>query len=60
MADPEQVSIAIGDNENVTPAGDRVFRFFNTETGGHFYTTNVAEREFVQNQAPEFEYEGVA
>ena len=60
LADPEQVSIAIGDNENVTPAGDRVFRFFNTETGGHFYTTNVAEREFVQNQAPEFEYEGVA
>ena len=59
LADPEQVSATIIDNDDPTPAGDRVFRFFNTETGGHFYTANVAEREFITNQLPEFELEGV-
>ena len=48
------------DDEDPTPAGDRVFRFFNTETGGHLYTADVAEREFITNTLPEFELEGVA
>ncbi len=65
LGETVESSVTLTDNDsdndvNPSPAGDRVFRFFNTETGGHFYTTSVAEREFVRNQAPEFQFEGVA
>ena len=63
----EETEVTVGvdndfddDSEDPTPAGDRVFRFFNSETGGHFYTASISEREFVTNKLPEFEFEGVA
>ena len=37
-----------------------VFRFYNTQTGTHFYTINVAERDFVLVRYPQFAYEGPA
>jgi len=61
LGETVEVQAAIADNDQVlTPASDRVFRFFNSETGGHFYTTSVAEREFITNKLPEFEFEGVS
>ena len=43
------------------PTGDivDVFRFFNTDAGGHFFTTNIAERDFVLQNLPSFNFEGV-
>ena len=37
-----------------------LFRFFNTTTGAHFYTTSTAERDKVRATLPQFAYEGVA
>ena len=37
-----------------------LFRFFNTKTGAHFYTTSTTERDQVRSTLPEFTYEGVA
>ena len=39
-------------------APDAVFRFYNRETGTHFYTINVAERDRVIGAYPQFAYEG--
>ena len=40
---------------------DRIelYRFFNTKTGAHFYTTSTAERDQVRATLPQFQYEGV-
>lgn len=35
-----------------------VFRFYNTDTGLHFYTNSVSERDAVINSLPNFHYEG--
>jgi len=37
-----------------------LFRFYNTTTGAHFYTTSTTERETVLATYPQFVYEGVA
>lgn len=37
-----------------------VFRFYNTNTGAHFFTMSVAERDYVKNTYPFFAYEGIA
>jgi hypothetical protein len=37
-----------------------VFRFFNSGTGAHFFTTSVAERDNIIANVPSFSYEGVA
>ncbi|MGM9428270.1 DUF1566 domain-containing protein [Hydrogenophaga sp. MI9] len=38
-----------------------VYRFYNGDTGAHFFTTNTTERDHVQNNlSPPFVYEGVA
>ena len=36
------------------------YRFYNQQTGAHFYTTSVAERDIVQGTLPQFQYEGPA
>ena len=36
------------------------FRFFNAQTGAHFFTTSVTERDDVVRNLPTFQYEGVA
>ena len=45
-----------------TPPGGRspVYRFFNRQSGAHFYTNNAAERDFVIATYPVFQYENVA
>lgn len=37
-----------------------VFRFYNAQTGAHFYTASGAERDQVIATLPQFRYEGVA
>lgn len=37
-----------------------VFRFYNTNTGTHFFTISVAERDYVRNNLSFFAYEGGA
>jgi hypothetical protein len=37
-----------------------VFRFFNTRTGTHFYTTSTSERDQVIANLPQFSFEGEA
>ncbi|MFP8777850.1 DUF1566 domain-containing protein [Hydrogenophaga sp. RWCD_12] len=36
------------------------YRFYNVQTGSHFYTTNEAEKQNVLNTLPQFLYEGPA
>lgn len=36
----------------------KVFRFYNSSTGAHFYTNSILERDFVLNEYPVFAYEG--
>lgn len=47
-------------DDDPTPAGANIFRFYNTEAGGHFYTTSEQERNFVQNNLPQYEFEGTS
>jgi photosystem II stability/assembly factor-like uncharacterized protein len=44
------------------PAGilEPVFRFYNTQTGAHFYTASATERDHVLATWPQFLYEGAA
>ena len=46
----------------ITPAtlGLPVFRFFDTHDGGHFFTSNTAERDHVRATLPGMTYEGFA
>lgn len=37
-----------------------VFRFYNTNTGTHFFTISATERDYVRNNLPFFAYEGGA
>ena len=46
---------------NAGPATQRapIYRFYNTLTGAHFYTSNAGERDLVISTLPRFAYEGV-
>lgn len=37
-----------------------IYRFYNTKTGAHFYTSSVPERDLVITKLPEYNYEGPA
>ena len=39
---------------------EAVFRFFNTQEGGHFYTTSESERDTVIATRPDLAFEGIA
>ena len=50
---------------SVYPPGDfppsslPVHRFFNTRTGGHFFTTSTVEYQYILDNLPHYTYEGV-
>ncbi|WP_062205975.1 matrixin family metalloprotease [Aureimonas sp. AU12] len=46
------------DTEVVGSGSSDVFRFYNTASGTHFYTSSVAERDFVGATLPQYRYEG--
>ena len=37
-----------------------IYRFFNGNTGAHFYTPSEIERDSVENNLPNFQFEGIA
>lgn len=37
-----------------------VYRYFNTDTGVHFYTANEAEKEAIESELPNFSFEGAS
>ena len=41
-------------------AADTVFRFFNTQTGTHFFTQSTVERDNILDTLPQFSFEGEA
>lgn len=43
-----------------TNVATAVYRFFNTNTGAHFFTMSIAERDHVKATYPFFTYEGTA
>jgi hypothetical protein len=58
--DPQDLEY-IGPNAAVTPNRDSiVYRFFDTTSGVHFYTASEAERDIVQEDLPNFTFEGAS
>ena len=35
------------------------YRFFNTHTGAHLYTISETERDYILNELPHYNYEGI-
>lgn len=54
--DGRQMTILNDDGEDLT--GPLVFRFFNTDSGVHFYTSDVEEVETIRHNLPSFTFEG--
>lgn len=61
-AQSEAAQTAPPEPQVLTKASARspVYRFYNTQTGAHFYTISVTERDRVKNTLPVFAYEGEA
>jgi len=41
------------------PATTAVYRFFNRQTGAHLYTISQVERDYILNNLPHYNYEGI-
>ena len=61
-SDPKDLPL---DTSDINPRNDidsvsdtKVHRFFNPETGGHFYTASEVERDFAINNLDSYSYEG--
>jgi len=50
----QSVDLRNGPNET----SSEVYRFYNTETGAHFYTASAEERDLVSNSFSQFQFEG--
>ncbi|MEM8723042.1 MAG: DVUA0089 family protein [Cyanobacteria bacterium P01_G01_bin.39] len=46
--------------DNEVESGSEVHRFFNLQTGIHFYTSSTVEKDFVQDNLEHYLYEGVS
>ncbi|MEO0687060.1 MAG: hypothetical protein AAFY76_18940, partial [Cyanobacteria bacterium J06649_11] len=53
------VETSISELDVNNPLNTPVYRFYNTLAGGHFFTTSEEERDFVTNNLPQYNYEGV-
>ena len=53
------VETSISNLEVNNPLTTPVYRFFNTQAGGHFFTTSIEERDYVINNLSQYNYEGV-
>lgn len=55
--------VPLGWTANATPplaaSYPSVYRFYDTQNGGHFFTSSTQERDSVVSQIPTFRYEGV-
>jgi hypothetical protein len=60
-ADAMDYELALSYSQDpLTGMDDSVYRFYNAAAGVHFYTSNVAERDNLINNAPAYTYEGAA
>ena len=59
LAPGEEVSGMGGLNGPVADDGP-VYRFYQTKTGAHFYTTSMVEKNWIQENLKHFDYEGAA
>ena len=48
------------DTDDVVANQDTIYRFFNSATGAHFYTSSLSERDAIRDAIPSFDYEGEA
>ncbi len=55
----ENPSYASINPENLDNAAE-IYRFFNSTTGGHFYTANETERDFIIDNLDDFVFEDIA
>ena len=53
------IETSISNLEVNNPLTTPVYRFFNTQAGGHFFTTSTEERDYVINNLSQYNYEGV-
>ncbi|PWC41164.1 hypothetical protein [Azospirillum sp. TSO22-1] len=58
--DPLSVAIRAQVFANSSGSDAPVYRFFNVDTGFHFYTASASERDSVMQNLPQFHYEGEA
>ncbi len=48
------------DPTSTTANSEAIYRFYNSQTGGHFFTASEGERDFVQQQlSNQYQYEGI-
>ena len=52
--------VAVEDAQPVTPEGSTVYRFLNTDTGVHLYTSSQVERDAILDNLPNYVSEGAA
>ena len=53
------IETSISELDVNNPLNTPVYRFYNTQAGGHFFTTSEEERDFVTNNLPQYNFEGV-
>jgi len=53
-------SKAIGAEQKSFAGRIQAYRFYNTQTGAHFYTVSTSERDYIIATLPQFNYEGPA
>ncbi|NBC31065.1 MAG: hypothetical protein GVY13_00135 [Alphaproteobacteria bacterium] len=53
-----RAEITVLDDDGANLSGPLVFRFFNTDTGVHLYTTDPEEIELIRKDLPQFTFEG--
>lgn len=47
------------ENRTVPSGAKPVYRFYNTVAGGHFFTISEEEKNYVQENLPQYQYEGI-
>lgn len=53
-----EVTVPATSTVTIPVATSDIFRFYDTDTGLHFYTNSAGERDIVLQSAPQFQYEG--
>ncbi|MGL6339135.1 MAG: hypothetical protein ACRC80_08350, partial [Waterburya sp.] len=59
----EKFNVLTSDKDALTGAdiagAEEVYRFFNTQTGAHLYTMDEVEKDYIQNNLSNYNYEGI-
>ena len=55
LGDPSIIAHVAPRHPGTTP----MYRFFNTNTGGHLYTISQVERDYIIDNMPNYDYEGI-